>query len=160
MVIDPLNRQECDDLLARIGFGRLACARDNQPYIVPIYFAHQPGHLYGFATVGQKIEWMRSNPRVCVQVDDVSGPDQWASVIAVGRYQELPDTTEYTQARNWALSLLKRRTSWWQTGYAASQLRSQPQAYVPILYCIHIEEISGLRASPGEKIIETWELKS
>jgi uncharacterized protein len=86
MVIDPLNRQECDDLLARIGFGRLACARDNQPYIVPIYFAHQPGRLYGFATVGQKIEWMRSNPRVCIQVDDVSGPDQWASVIAIGRY--------------------------------------------------------------------------
>ena len=40
-------------------------ARD-QPYIVPIYFSYDGKHLYGVTTLGQKIEWMRSNPlRLC-----------------------------------------------------------------------------------------------
>lgn len=55
MLIDKMTSQDCTDLLARAGFGRLACARDNQPYIVPIYFGYQPDHLYGFSTSGQKI---------------------------------------------------------------------------------------------------------
>jgi uncharacterized protein len=160
MLIERMKPQECDELLARVGFGRLACARNNQPYIVPIYFAHQPRQLYGFATFGQKIEWMRSNSLVCVQVDEVLGPDDWASVISQGRYEELPDTTEYNQARKWAQSLLERRSSWWQAGYAASQVRRQPDARVPIFYRIHVQEMTGLRASPGEKIVEKWKLKS
>lgn len=160
MLIDKMKPPECEELLARVGFGRLACARDNQPYIVPIYFGHQPNYLFGFATLGRKIEWMRSNSLVCVEVDEVSGPDNWASVIILGRYEELPDTAEYSQWRGRAQSLLERRSSWWEAGYAASQVRSQPNAAAPIFYCIHIHEMTGLRASPGERLVETWRLKS
>ena len=87
MRITKMQDRDCRDALARLGFGRLGCARDNQPYIVPIYFAYEPDHLYGFATLGQKIEWMRSNPRVCVQADEVLSNDNWISVVALGRYQ-------------------------------------------------------------------------
>jgi len=160
MLIDKIKPDECDELLARVGFGKLACARDNQPYIVPIYFGHQPNHLYGFATLGQKIEWMRSNSRVCVQVDEVLDPDNWASVIILGQYEELPDTSEYERERRWARSLLERRSKWWEGAYAASQVRSQPNVRVPIFYCIHIEEMTGLRSSPGEKLVERWKLPS
>jgi hypothetical protein len=65
-ILAELDRQECKDLLARLGFGRLACAHENQPYIVPVYFAYEPDRLYGFGTIGKKIECMRSNPLVCV----------------------------------------------------------------------------------------------
>src|ERR1700676_217297 len=127
---------------------RLGCARDNQPYIVPIYFAYEPDHLYGFATLGQKIEWMRTNPRVCVQADEVLSNDDWISVIALGRYEELPDTPTYASERAKAQSLLEKRSMWWQTGYVASNVRGQSEAPSPVFYCVHIEEISGLRASP------------
>jgi nitroimidazol reductase NimA-like FMN-containing flavoprotein (pyridoxamine 5'-phosphate oxidase superfamily) len=160
MVIDPLEQHECEAMLARIGFGRLACVRDGQPYIVPIYFAHQPGRLYGFATVGQKIEWMRENPNVCVQVDQISSQDDWVSVVVVGRYEELPDTPEHRHTRDWAKSLLKKRSSWSEAGYAASKLRTQPQRQAPVLYSIHVREVSGMRASPGERIVERFNLKS
>jgi len=160
MLINRMKPDECDELLARVAFGRLACARDNQPYIVPIYFAHQPNHLYGFATLGQKIEWMRSNCLVCVQVDAVLGPDNWASVVILGRFEELQDTAEYERERRWAQSLLERRSLWWEGGYAASQVRSQPNAPVPIFYCIHIQVMTGLCSSPGDKLVETWRLPS
>jgi hypothetical protein len=91
MLIREINIRECRDLLERLGAGRLGCARDNQPYIVPIYFAYEPDRLYGFSTVGQKIEWMRRNPKVCVEADEVISHNNWVSVIALGRFEELTD---------------------------------------------------------------------
>jgi hypothetical protein len=32
-----MSTQECDEFRSRSNFGRLACARDDQPYVVPIY---------------------------------------------------------------------------------------------------------------------------
>jgi nitroimidazol reductase NimA-like FMN-containing flavoprotein (pyridoxamine 5'-phosphate oxidase superfamily) len=87
-----MSKGECLGVLARVRLARLGCARENQPYIVPVYLAYEAtGCLYGFTTPGQKVEWMRTNPLVCVEVDEVATPDQWVSVIAFGRYEELPE---------------------------------------------------------------------
>lgn len=95
-MIREMSRDECLQILAGSRLARLGCAHDNQPYVVPVYRAyHQPADgepcLYGFTTPGQKIAWMRANPLVCVEVDEVLAYDQWASVIAIGRYEELPE---------------------------------------------------------------------
>lgn len=148
-----MRDEDCRDTLRRLGFGRLGCARDNQPYVVPIYFAYEPDHLYGFATCGQKIEWMRSNPLVCVQSDEVLSDDNWTSVIVLGRYEELPNAPEYARERSKAQSLLEKRSMWWRTSYVASQIRGQSDAPSPVFYCIQIEEISGLRASPEGSLV-------
>jgi nitroimidazol reductase NimA-like FMN-containing flavoprotein (pyridoxamine 5'-phosphate oxidase superfamily) len=147
MRISKMQARECRDTLARLGFGRLGCARDNQPYIVPVYFAYEPDHVYGFATFGQKIDWMRTNPRVCIQSDEVLGNDNWISIIAVGRYEELPDTPDYAEERRRAQFLLEKRSIWWQTSYVAAQVRGRPEPPSPVFYRIQIEEITGLRAS-------------
>lgn len=39
MLIHRMTKAECLDLLARSRLGRLGCAHQNQPYVVPIYFA-------------------------------------------------------------------------------------------------------------------------
>lgn len=90
MLVRDMSREECEDLLARLGFGRLGCTRNNQPYVVPIYFVSEPGCLYGFSTMGEKIESMRLNPLVCVEADEVPDPIEWASVVVRGRYEEFP----------------------------------------------------------------------
>jgi hypothetical protein len=148
MRITKMQDRDCRNTLTRLGFGRLGCARDNQPYIVPIYFAYEPDHLYGFATFGQKIDWMRANPLVCVQCDEVLGNDNWTSIVVLGRYEELPDTPEYAKERGQAQSLLEKRSTWWQPSYVVSNVRNQPEPPSPVFYCIYIEEISGLHASP------------
>ena len=148
MLVREMSRQECQELLGRIGFGRLACSRENQPYIVPIDFASEPDHLYGFATVGQKIEWMRSNPLVCVEVDEVRSHIDWASVVVLGRYEEFPDTPAYSEQRQRVQTVLEKRTLWWQIGFAAAQTRGQFNRDLPVFFCIRIEKITGRRASP------------
>ena len=67
MLIQELTKQASLDLLARSHVGRLGCAREGQPYIVPTYFAYANNCLYSFSTIGQKIDWMRTNPLVCLQ---------------------------------------------------------------------------------------------
>ena len=84
MQIQELTKKECVEILTRVRFGRLGCSHDNQPYIAPIYFAYDDRHLYTFSTVGQKIEWMRANPLVCVQADEIVDHYHWTSV-KIGR---------------------------------------------------------------------------
>jgi len=93
-MIHEMSREECHRVLARTTLARLGCAHENQPYVVPVYLAfhEQAKCFYGFTTPGQKVEWMRSNPRVCVEIDEIVSHDQWVSVIAFGRYEELPET--------------------------------------------------------------------
>jgi nitroimidazol reductase NimA-like FMN-containing flavoprotein (pyridoxamine 5'-phosphate oxidase superfamily) len=99
--------------------------------------------------MGQKIEWMRSNPLVCVEVDEVRSHIDWASVVVRGRYEECPDTPSYSKQRQKAQSMLdKVMPLWWETGFAAAQTRGRFDRDITIFYCIHIEEISGHRASP------------
>jgi nitroimidazol reductase NimA-like FMN-containing flavoprotein (pyridoxamine 5'-phosphate oxidase superfamily) len=104
MVIREMNWKECLRVLVGTSLARLACAQENQPYVVPVYLAYdeESGCLYGFTTPGQKIEWMRGNPLVCVEVDEVAAYDQWVSVIVTGRYEELVETTRNDAERLWA----------------------------------------------------------
>src|SRR5215469_5897073 len=88
MLIREMNAQECRNLLARLSMGRLACAKDDQPYVVPIFFAYEPDRLCGVSTVGQKLEWIRDNTLVCVEADEVLAHNHWESVVVLGRYEE------------------------------------------------------------------------
>jgi uncharacterized protein len=148
MIITRLRSKECREMLAHLGFGRLACTSNNRPYIVPIYFSYDSGRLYCFSTLGRKIEWMRKNPLVCVEVDNIRAHDDWDSIVLTGQYVEIPNSPEAAKGREYARSLLQKRALWWQSGYTATQLRRQPKPAVPIYYCIQIEEMSGFRASP------------
>jgi nitroimidazol reductase NimA-like FMN-containing flavoprotein (pyridoxamine 5'-phosphate oxidase superfamily) len=148
VLIQELTRQASLDLLARTHLGRLACAKGNQPYVVPVYFAYANEYLYSFSTIGQKIEWMRANPLVCVEAAEVVSPEQWVSVIVFGRYEELPDTPEWQSARSFAHTLLKRNAVWWEPAYAKTILHGTQRPLSPVFYRIHGLQITGHRATP------------
>ncbi|HEX6732099.1 MAG TPA: pyridoxamine 5'-phosphate oxidase family protein, partial [Pyrinomonadaceae bacterium] len=88
MFIHEMTADECRTALEKASVGRLACAHHGQPYAVPVNLAFDGDTcLYGFTTLGQKVEWMRSNPQVCLEFDDVISADQWASLVVFGRYE-------------------------------------------------------------------------
>jgi nitroimidazol reductase NimA-like FMN-containing flavoprotein (pyridoxamine 5'-phosphate oxidase superfamily) len=147
-LIQELTRQASLDFLARTHLGRLACVQAGQPYIVPIYFTYHDNYLYSFSTVGQKIDWMRASPLVCVQVDDVVSSEQWVSVVVFGRFAELPDAPEWQSARALAHDLLQKKAMWWKPAYVKTILHGAERPLVPVFYRIHIEQITGHAASP------------
>lgn len=150
MVINEMTEEECGEFLASASHGRLGCSLDNQPYVVPIYFAYDADYAYVLSTFGQKTEWMRTNPKVCLEVDEIANQSQWMSVIATGRYQELPEP-QYTVERERAKTLLARRYRWWLSALAERQLKLGSESISPLFFRIHIDSMTGLRAE-GESV--------
>jgi hypothetical protein len=145
MVINDMTAAECGAFLAGASLGRLGCSLDNQPYIVPVYFAYEPEYIYILSTLGRKIEWMRANSKVCLEVDEIANPSQWTSVIANGGYQELP-APQYTDEREHAEKLLRKRNLWWQGALGERQLRLGDELIDALFFRIHVDSMTGLRA--------------
>ena len=159
MIIQKLSHDECLTFLKEMKFGRLGCVRDKQPYVVPIYFVSDDKHLYGFTRLGQKIRWMRENPLVCVEADQVIDHLHWTSVVVLGKYQELRDEVSSPSLREYALELLQHRTMWWEPAVITTSY-SEPVDTGHIFYRIRIDQISGHRAGPnsyGETIPQPCE---
>lgn len=123
---------------------RLGCSLNDQPYIIPVGFAYEDDFIYVFATLGKKIEWMRTNPKVCVQVDESKGQSDWVSVIANGEYQELPEP-KFAAERAHARSLLQKRHHWWLNALAERRIQMRDQDIEPVFFRIQIQSLSGLR---------------
>ena len=148
MLITRMRSKECREILKRLGFGRLACTVNDRPYIVPIYFSFDTDRLYCFSTLGQKILWMRQNPLVCVEADEIRAHDDWESIVMLGRYVEISNAPKDAEARSHVRSFLQQKPLWWQSGYTISQVRRRSKPVALIYYCILIEKMNGLRGSP------------
>ena len=148
MMIHDMTWQASIDLLARTRLGRLACAHEGQPYITPIYYAYDDNCLYSFSTLGRKIDWMRANPLTCVEVDELVSPQDWATVIVLGKYKELSNAPQHDVRRKRAYELLQERPVWWEPGYAKTVLNEKPRPMEFVYFRIHIDHISGHRGVP------------
>lgn len=148
MRILELTNNECFEVLSHVTLGRLACSRHDQPYIVPIHFAYHQRHLYSFATHGRKIDWMRTNPQVCVEADEIVNRCDWMSVIIQGRYEELLDTPKWKLERKLTHELLQQEAMWWEPAYVRDAHLDVADELIPIYYRIHIDQVTGRRAKP------------
>lgn len=182
MYIDEMSREECLRVLAHAPVARLACASENQPYVVPVYLAYCQSadgddYLYGFTTLGRKVTWMRANPQVCVEVDEISCRSQWVSVVAFGQFEEIPNiheqvcgrapersslaglnlgdapTLEPENEQLFAHKLLEARAMWWEpasTVRAGIDNPERPNHILPVFYKIRLADVTGYRARREE----------
>lgn len=148
MRIFELTNKECVEALTHLTLGRLACSRDDQPYIVPVYFAYYQKHLYSVATCGEKINWMRANPQICLETDEIINHCHWLSIIVQGHFEELVDTPEWEMEREMAHELLQRQAMWWEPACLSFTCRGTADELIPIYYRIHIDQMTGRRATP------------
>lgn len=146
MLVHELTTDECFDTLARLGVGHLACALDGQPYVVPVFFYVDPESrdLFSFSAVGQKIRWMRQNPKVCLTAQNVVDRHQWTTVIAFGRYDEVRADAA-ADLRTRARRLFEQRPSWWLPAVATVGDGPEPEAAV--VFRIHVDRVTGRRTA-------------
>jgi len=94
-----------DDILHRAQVLRLAMARDNQPYIVPLCFGYEARCIYAHAArEGMKLDFLRENAAVCfeceVDVELIAAEKscnwgiKYQSVIGFGRAEIVDDRQE------------------------------------------------------------------
>lgn len=112
MNIREMDRSDCLALLSSSRLGRLACSKDNVPYVVPTSIRYVDGVIFSFSLPGQKIDWMRSNPHVCLEVDQISDKLQWKCLVIQGQFHEFTDPN----GRDLAWSILQEQNDWWEPG--------------------------------------------
>jgi nitroimidazol reductase NimA-like FMN-containing flavoprotein (pyridoxamine 5'-phosphate oxidase superfamily) len=94
--VKDMAMDEIQALLLRVGFGHLGCTRDNHPYIVPMHYAYDGHDIYFVTTEGTKTEFIAANSEVCFQVEEITDPSNWRSVMVMGQAHKLtrPDEVE------------------------------------------------------------------
>ena len=145
MLVHELTAAQCREVLSRTHLARLACSRADQPYVVPVSFSYEAdsNRLFSFSAVGKKIHWMRENPKVYLEIEDVEDQFHWTTVVLFGRYEEIDDSPEYRDVRHRALHLFQQRHEWWLPGAATVGDREH---HAIVVYQIHIDSITGRRA--------------
>lgn len=84
-----LQEDETRELLSARGIGHLGCVDGGEPYVVPINYVFDEGSIYSHSLPGKKIDAMRTNPRVCLQVNQIDDDFHWRSAIAYGNFEEM-----------------------------------------------------------------------
>jgi len=145
-----MTHDECLTMMEGAHYGHLACSFEGQPYVIPIYFAFQARVAYSFSMPGRKVEWMRQNPKVCLQVEEELPKGSWRSVVINGRFQELSDDDVWRGERMHAWELLERHLNWWEIG--SLKIEQVPLAHVSqhLFYGIYLNDISGRAATRAD----------
>jgi nitroimidazol reductase NimA-like FMN-containing flavoprotein (pyridoxamine 5'-phosphate oxidase superfamily) len=146
MLIHELTPTECREILSRTNLAKLACSRADQPYVVPISFSYdsESNCILSFSAIGKKVDWMRENPKVCVEVEDVADRFHWTTIVIFGRYDEIDNSAEHKDIRQRALELFERRAEWWLPGTAKS---GPHEHHAVVVYRIHVDSMTGRRAA-------------
>ncbi|NOX48224.1 MAG: pyridoxamine 5'-phosphate oxidase family protein [Chlorobi bacterium] len=142
------TRLEIDEIINKAEVCRLAFAKDNEPYLVPVSYGYDGENIFiHTAREGKKINFLKLNDRVCFEfeadtkiVTHASIPCKWTasfrSVIGFGRMIKITDEAEAMHALNQIM--LKYSCKEWDFTN-----RDLARVY---LWKIKIEEISGKKS--------------
>ncbi|MCZ7866204.1 pyridoxamine 5'-phosphate oxidase family protein [Agrobacterium salinitolerans] len=150
MLVREMTHNECIAVIENQRLARMACAKNNFPYVVPIYYAYSGDSLYAFSMPGKKLEYLRSNPRACLQVEKIEDNHQWASVIIDTSFRELPDEDPPGKERLHAWSLLAAHFDWWEPGALKPLPQPLRDTSRHIFFALDIRELSGRKTVQGE----------
>lgn len=137
-MLKNLNQDQARGLLRKERTGRLGCIADDEPYIVPVNYVFDGECAYLHSLPGQKIDAMRANPRVCLQVDQIESELNWKSVLAFGTYEEITNEVERAGALNQLLGRFSRLTP------VESFIADDAGAPAPIVFRIRVSRLTGI----------------
>lgn len=143
MHIQTMSEVECLSFIQTRRLARLSCALNNRPYIVPIHYAFRNHFFYSFSMPGRKIDTMRANPHVALLIEEFGPGRSWKSVIAEGRFEELPDRIGSKIERDHAWSLLSQHANWWEPGALKPEMAVPSGDTAHIFFRIAADTLSG-----------------
>jgi nitroimidazol reductase NimA-like FMN-containing flavoprotein (pyridoxamine 5'-phosphate oxidase superfamily) len=130
-----LTEAEIDQVLRRERIGRVGSTAVGHVEITPIVYGYDGTTIYGHSRFGRKIQYMRGNPEVCFEVEEVVNPTSWRVVVLHGTYEELTDLQE----RDKAMRLILAQAG----GGPESEAVRVEQGEDLVIYQIRIERRSG-----------------
>ena len=144
--VEGMAKGEMLALLLRVGFGHLGCTRDNQPYVVPMHYAYDSQYLYFFTTEGTKTDFMSANSEICFQVEEISNPRHWRSVMVFGQAKRITKSDEMKTA----LDLIFERNPTLTPALNKTQFGAWTRSSHVVVYRVSTSAIYG-RETTGEE---------
>jgi len=131
---------EVHELLKRVGYGHLACSRDDQPYVVPINYVFDGEDIFIYTTAGLKTDVIKSNPKICLQVEELL-PEEgaWRSAVVVGEAYEIVDRAE----RERAVELVRQSNPTLLPALAIKWANDWMKKNVEVVYKVKIISLTG-----------------
>jgi len=137
--VEDMAPAEMHALLQRESFGHLGCTRDGRPYVVPMHYAYDGKELFFFTTEGMKTQFIEANPKVCLQVEEITDSTHWRSVMVIGQAEQLTNAEELERA----MKLITERNPSLTPAISATQLDTWGRAVDIALYRIRPDLIDG-----------------
>jgi len=140
-----ISRAEIDAIIKKTKVCRLAFAKDNIPYIVPVSFGYDGKSIFiHTAKTGRKIDFITENNLVCFEFDidvktieDKDIPCKWTSAYrSVIGYGKIVELTKFEEQEN-AINQIMLQYSGKEWHFNEQMLKSVK------LWKIGIDEISG-----------------
>ena len=97
-MIGALTKDEINSLLSSQTVGHLAYADGLYPFVVPITYKYDGKAIIGQMNNGSRLDIIRKNPNVCMEVSIITDIYNWQCVLVIGKFEEL-EGEEYTQAK-------------------------------------------------------------
>ncbi|MGB5820741.1 MAG: pyridoxamine 5'-phosphate oxidase family protein [Saonia sp.] len=148
-MIKDLNSVECTRLLRDNYIGRLAYIVGQSPYVIPItYFFgnHNSNGIISYSLEGHKINAMRKNQSVAIEVDEIESVDRWKSVLVHGKFDELSGIDAKNLLHEFAQGvkgIIKRKEEKELQFIHEFSSKLGAKSSSPIVYRIKILEITG-----------------
>ena len=98
-VFRDLTREESESVLAMNHVGRMAYSFHDAVDIRPIHYVFDEPWLFGRTSPGYKLITLQHHQWVAFEVDEISGPFDWKSVVAHGTFYRLESTGAESDVR-------------------------------------------------------------
>ena len=137
-MISRLTAEQSYALLRGGRVAHLGVVERGEPYVIPVNYAFDGEYIYLHTLPGRKVDAMRADPRVCVEVDEVRDDFCWKSVVAFGQAEEIKGAAARAQALSLLLSLFPHLTP------VESLMAGDAAAPAPLAFRIRVERVTGL----------------
>ncbi len=144
-----LTSSECIRLLKNNYTGHLGFISQGDPYVIPItyYYNQADNTIISYAEEGHKINAMRENGSVSLQVEEIISNSNWQSVLVFGTFEEIKGSNAKYLLHQFAegvKNIFKHREH--KHPEFISEFSSKVYSGgIPIVYRINISEVKGKR---------------
>ncbi|HEX6946400.1 MAG TPA: pyridoxamine 5'-phosphate oxidase family protein [Acidimicrobiia bacterium] len=143
--MQPLSREQALEVLEQAPVAHIGVISDGEPYVTPMSFVLIGDRIAFRSVPGRRMDAIRENPRVCVEVarfDPSNG--EWASAIVMGRAHEIGDTPLRTE-------VVTRLLEKYRDAVGSPLSRGGLQALTGLTHVIviEIEEVTGMTSGSG-----------
>jgi nitroimidazol reductase NimA-like FMN-containing flavoprotein (pyridoxamine 5'-phosphate oxidase superfamily) len=146
-MIKILKKKDNVQILERNYIGHLAYIYRDRPFIAPVtyFFDKENIFIIGYSSEGHKINAMRKNKEVSMEVSEIESVSDWNSVVVHGTFKELEGSDAKSYLHSFSLGvkdiiLQKKHRELDFISQFSSKISKDD---VPIVYIIKIDEITG-----------------